>query len=244
MARYTLADVATLCTRGCWVGRGEYEAEKARQSTSRLSTQLAVHKTRLKQHTDQRDALAREVRVCARQDRARAKALLAEKRKLDAKVQRASELCDFLERTIESVSDASSVRETLGLLSEVRTSFRNVDMEHMYSQLGDVTGGIADFNQTVADAQELLAEPIAPVATRAGGMRAGGGTGAGAIDDAELEAELEEFLAADLPPAPAIGEPAWEGRAEHAKPARQLAAVPAGTAIATPSTYTATGLFA
>ena len=220
------------------MGRGEYEAEKAKRSLESLNRQLMIQRTTHKRFLDQEGDLERKVRFAVKAgNRREAKEHLAEKRRVAAKSQRSRDLCDFLERTIDSVTDASSVRETLGLLTEIRTTFKGADLDDMYSQLGDVTSNIADFNQTVSDAQGILSEPYVQVASRGGAS--------GGLDDEGLERELEEYLggfAGDTTPEPPRQVPIGDRGATPVELPRGAQPHTAGFG-ANPARYSESGLF-
>ena len=174
MANWTVADLFNCC------GLLQSQDLRTKQAQERLVVQIKAHEVRIFQLDKQiADLQAQKERAIAARDVASAKRVTQQKFLLCKKREKYATARALCERACESIGEVESVKETVTVLSEVRSTFKNQKMDKLFSELGTVTDAFSDVQMDLKQSQSLLT------------MNAE--TGAPWASDAELLKELEEI---------------------------------------------------
>jgi hypothetical protein len=174
MANWTTAELFTCC--GLW----QSQDMRTKNAQERLQVQIKAHDVRIFQLDKQiNDLTGQKNKAIAARDIAAAKRAAQQKFMLCKKREKYVTARALCERACDSIGEVESVKETVTVLSEVRSTFKNQKMEKLFSELGTVTDAFSDVQLDLRQSQSMLT------------MNAE--TGAPWASDAELLKELEEI---------------------------------------------------
>jgi len=147
-------------------------------AVKRLGQQLALHTAQVNSLSVQVDGLDQQKAAAMRSKNiALAKTKVKEKHKLITQRGRFEQLAQMCQRMLDNIQNGNAIRETVGVLNEVQLLFKGVQMDDAYSKIGELTDSMGDFQGDLAGITDMMQDSA-------------GAT----LDDADLEAELEEMM--------------------------------------------------
>ena len=217
MANWTVNDMFTCC--GLW----QTQELRTKNAQERLQVQIKAHDVRIFQLDKQiNDLTAQRNRAVASRDVAVAKRVTEQKYVLCKKREKYAAARALCERACDSIGEVESVKETVTVLSEVRSTFKNQKMDKLFSELGTVTDAFSDVQMDLKQSQSLLTMNVE--------------TGAPWASDPELLKELEELDSLiDAQHSTPSASPAASVGAPHPPAPDAPAAQPAGPTLEAPN---------
>ena len=137
-----------------------------------------------------------------------AKTRIVEKHKLLSQKSRFEQLTLICQRMLDNISDGAAIKDTVGVLTEVQSLFKGVEMDSYLNQIGSITDSMGEFKSDLDDVNNMISDTLVPV------------------DNSALEAELNELLeisndgvdASTLPAAPTTSFQNGRRPAPHSPP--------------------------
>jgi len=153
---------------------------RARAAQEQLIIQIKAHDIRLYQLDKQINELAvKKQKAISQRDQNTFKVVVKQKYALAKKREQLQTLKSFCEQGLETLNDASGIRETVSVLSSVKSTFKSQKMDKVFAELGIVTDTMSDVNFDLKQVNSVFTMNLE--------------TGAPSQSDAELLAELGEF---------------------------------------------------
>ena len=126
-------------------------------SETKLRNQLGLHRARVREIDIALNTCdARKKAAIRAGSRDEAREAVMEKVRLKKKRSKIAQLEEFCCKTLDGITDAAAVRETVAVMSEVAMRHKEMaNMEKVYDKLGQVTEGLSEFNSDL-DATHVL----------------------------------------------------------------------------------------
>jgi len=161
-----------------WVRAEQREADLE----TRLGDQLALHQAQIKLLDRQIAEIGDKIRtVAATGKKDDARRLLKARKLMQTKRARYEQLVAVCQNTMDTITEGVNVRDTIGVLSELRGTFQRLDKANIFGQLEGAVDDLGALQSELSEAQLTMSAS----------------TGA-QFDENELEAELEAELQALL----------------------------------------------
>jgi len=163
-----------------WIRAEEHEANLE----AKLGDQLALHQAQIRlldRQIGETTVNARAAVAAGKADDARK--LLKARRILTTKRARYEQLVAVCQNTMDTITEGVNVRDTIGVLAELRGTFRRLDNANVFGQLEGAVDDLGSLQSELTDAQLTMTA-----------------SNSSQFDDGALEAELEALLADDPVP--------------------------------------------
>jgi GTP1/Obg family GTP-binding protein len=178
--------------------------ERQKKSEDKLKEQLLTTAYQVRELEKKiEDCDAKKTLFVAQRKLKEAKEVVRERFKLAAKLPKLQSLHEFTSSLLEQISDTATLKDTMLTLHEAQTVFKSIDAPKVYRRFDKLSEQYTIFRDQVAETQEMVNSRVGDV-----------NTGVSAVDDSELNAELEALEAAmslsaasDLPAVPVSSQP-------------------------------------